>query len=165
MRDKHIIDILETAPLAGLTEQDRATVEAHAKECADCRKAAEAAFLSSVLLKEHAFQTVSPPPFFETRVLAIVRERQATNDSWAFGGMWRAAGALVSSMAATVALLAVLTFGLPGDKTNTNSDVVSAANGYSAEEMMMTGLDQSDEQVSDAQVFTTLYDTEEEVAK
>ena len=165
MKDKHVIDILEKAPLAGLSEQDRAAVEAHAKECAECRKASDAAFLSSMLLKEHAARTVSPPPFFETRVLAMRRERQATSDSWAFGRMWRAAGALVSSMAATVALLAVLTFGLPADKTNTSSNVVSTANGYSAEEMMLTDSDASDEQVSDAQVFTTLYETEEEVAK
>ena len=165
MKDKHIIDILEKAPLAGLAEQDRAVVEAHAKECAECRNATDAALLSSMLLKERAAQTISPPLFFQTRVLAMLRERQAMTDSWAFSRMWRAAGALVSSMAATVALLAVLSFGLPTDATSANANAVSAANRYSAEEMMLTGSDASDEQVSDAQVFTTLYDTEEEVAK
>jgi len=165
MKDKHIIDVLEKAPLSTLSEQDRAAIASHASECAECRRAVDAAYVASSLLHEHAAQTTTPPPFFETRVLAMFRERQTTNDLWAFGRIWRAAGALVSSMAATVALLAVLSFGLPSDARITSSNVVSTANSYSAEDMMLTGTDQSDEQVSDSQVFTTLYENEAEVTK
>ena|SRR5437773_412570 len=164
MKDKHIIDLLEATPLSGLSEIDWSMIEKHSNECAQCRQAFEAASLSAILLKEHAKQSLAPPPFFETRVLAMVRERQTGNDAWAFGRMWRAAGALVSSMAATVALLAVLSFALPGGQ-NSNSNVISTANSYSAENVMLNETDASDDQISDAQVLTTLYDSDEEVAK
>jgi len=165
MKDKHIIDLLEETPLAGLSEIDRSMIEKHSTECARCRQAFEAASLSAILLKEHATRSFAPPPFFETRVLAMVRERQTGYDAWAFGRMWRAAGALVSSMAATVALLAVLSFTLPGSGQTSNSNVISTTNSYSAENVMLNETDASDDQISDAQVLTTLYDSDEEVAK
>ncbi|HZE72408.1 MAG TPA: hypothetical protein VE135_23095 [Pyrinomonadaceae bacterium] len=165
MKEKHTIDILEKAPFAELSESDRAAIETHSKECAQCRQAFEAAYLSAILLKEHAAETFAPSPFFETRVLARLRERQTADEGWAFGRMWRAAGALVSSMAATVALLAVLSFAAPGGETSSNSTVVSTANGYSAEAVMLNETEPADEQASDGQVLTTLYAADEEVAK
>ncbi|HEY6122800.1 MAG TPA: hypothetical protein VIV66_22790 [Pyrinomonadaceae bacterium] len=162
MKDKHIVDLLESAPLASLSEIDRGLIEAHSKECEDCRRAFQAAALSAILLQEHAAENFAPPPFFETRVLATLRERRAGKELWAFGRMWRSAGALVSSMAATVALLAVLSFALPSTQTSSNLNVISA-NSYSAEDMVL--IDSSDDQSSDAQVLSTLYDPDQEAAK
>jgi len=164
MNDKHILDLLEHAPLANLSQVDRERIEVHSKECETCQRAFEAAKLSAMMLKEHSLDTFAAPPFFETRVLATLRERAAGKDVWAFGRMWRAAGALVSSMAATVALLAVLSLALPVAQTSTSSTVISA-NSYSAEDMMLNSVDVSDDQSSDAQVLRTLYETEEEAAK
>ncbi len=45
MKDKHIVDILENAPLAGLTESEMILIRTHVKGCAACQRAYEAAQL------------------------------------------------------------------------------------------------------------------------
>ena len=159
MRDEHIISLIENTSLASLSENDLTVIRAHTKDCSNCFEAFQAAEVSLRLLKEHAaVQAASdfgPSPFFHTRVLATVRERQAVNDSWAFGRLWRAAGALASSMVVTVATLAFLTFVIP----DTQLATVSQA-GPSAEEVI---LDQAQsEEVSEGQVLTTIYGGDEE---
>ncbi|MGH9873858.1 MAG: hypothetical protein ACRD9S_15515, partial [Pyrinomonadaceae bacterium] len=113
MRDKHIISLIENSSLVSLSENDLSAIRAHTKDCSDCLQAFQAAQVSQLLLKERAAVEFEPSPFFQTRVMATLRERQAVNDSWALGRLWRTAGALASSMVATVATLAFLTFVIP----------------------------------------------------
>ena len=160
MGDEHIISLIENTSLAKLSENDLAVIHAHTQECSDCFRAVEAAQVSLLLLKEHATVQFEPSPFFHTRVLATLRERQAVNDVWAFSRLWRAAGALASSMVATVAALAFLTFVIPDTQVATISQASPNANGYSAEEVILDQA-QSDE-VSDGQLLTTIYDGDEE---
>jgi anti-sigma-K factor RskA len=160
MKDKHIINLLESAPLAELSESDLSEVRAHAGECAGCHQAFEAAQIATLLLKERAAETFEPSPFFHTRVMATLRERQTTNEQWAWSRMWRAAGALASSMVATVAALAVLTFVIPGQVTTVTPEA-TALSAYSAEEVILNH-GESDDHVSDGQVLTTLYGAEED---
>src|SRR6185369_12870421 len=136
MRDEHIISLIENTSLAKLSENDLAVIHAHTQECSDCFRAVEAAQVSLLLLKAHATVQFEPSPFFHTRVLATLRERQAANEVWAFGRMWRAAGALASSMVAAVALLAVFTFVVPENPV-ASQQVSSLGNGYSAEEVIL----------------------------
>jgi anti-sigma-K factor RskA len=159
MKDKHIINLLESAPLAELSESDLSEVRAHAGECAGCRQAFEATQIAALLLKERAAETFEPSPFFHTRVMATLRERQTLNDQWAWSRMWRAAGALASSMVATVAALAVLTFVIPGQITV--APETTALNAYSAEEVILNR-SESDDQISDVQVLTALYGADED---
>ena len=164
MRDKHIISLIENTSLASLSENDLTVIRAHTKECSNCFRAFEAAQVSLLLLKEHAAvaaaSDLGPSPFFHTRVLATLRERQAVNDSWAFGRLWRAAGALASSMVATVAALAFLTFIIPDAQVATISQSGPNANSYSAEEVI---LDQAQsEEDSEGQLLTTIYGGDEE---
>ena len=158
MKDKHIINLLESAALAELSESDLSEIRVHANECAGCRQAFDAAQIAALLLKQRAAETFEPPPFFHTRVLAALRERQTTNE-WAWSRLWRAAGALASSMAATVAALAVITFVIPGQVTTTNE--ATAVSAYSAEEVILNR-GEADDQVSDGQVLSTLYEAEED---
>lgn len=160
MKDKHIINILESAPLAELSESDLSEIRAHAGECAGCHQAFEAAQIAALLLKERVAESFEPSPFFHTRVMATLREREATSEQWAWSRMWRAAGALASSMAATVAALAVLTFVIPS-QVNTITPETSALNAYSAEEVILSH-GESDDQASDGQVLTTLYAADED---
>ena len=113
MKDEHIIELLESGPLAELSAPERALIEAHLPSCERCHRAHAAAQLAEQLLRTHAAEIV-PSPFFATRVMAAWRERQAAGEQWSFARMWRNAGALISSMAATVAVLLALTFALPG---------------------------------------------------
>ena len=159
MRDEHIISLIENTSLESLSENDLNVIRAHTKDCSNCFQAFQAAQVSLRLLKEHAaVQAASdfgPSPFFHTRVLATLRERQAVNDSWAFGRLWRAAGALASSMVVTVATLAFLTFVIPDTQLASVSQT-----GPSAEEVI---LDQAQsEEVSEGQVLTTIYGGDEE---
>jgi len=153
MKENHIIEILERSAFTSLSESERAGVQAHAANCADCARAYRAAMVSESLLKERVLQTTGPTPFFHSRVLAALRERQSEP---AFTRLWRAAGALASSMVATVALLAVLSFLIPVQ----SASEPSAFNAFSAEEVILQG-DAAQDQVSDEQLFTTLYDADE----
>lgn len=158
MRNEHIIGLVESTPFTSLSENDLTAIRAHAKDCPECLRAFEAAKVSSRLLKERVAVEFDPSPFFHTRVLAALRERQAVNDSWAFGRLWRTAGALASSMVATVAALALLTFVSPD--TQVVSQVSALSNGYSAEEVILDQSPQSEE-ASEGQLLSTIYGGDE----
>ena len=163
MRDEHIISLLEKGPVARLDESELNAIRAHTARCSNCLRAFEAAQLASMMLKEGAAETVEPPPFFHTTVLANLRERQAANGTvWNWSRAWRSAGALASSMVATVAALAVFTFVIPGTQ-NVSGPPVSFLNDiYSAEEVILNQGAQSEEQLSDDLLLTTIYGGEED---
>ncbi len=164
MKDQHIISLIENTSFGSISEKDLQTIEAHAAECDACESAFAAARLASVMLRERTAETFEPSSFFQTRVMAHVRERQAANETWAWSRIWRSAGALASSMVAAVVALAVLTFVVPD--TSINGDLVdaSARNGYSVEEVILNPGD-SLEEVSDGLILTTLYDAAEDTVK
>ena len=147
-----------------------ATLRAHTDTCLECRRAYEAAQISSALLRARIAEASEPPPFFQTRVLAALRERQASDESSALGRLWKATGALVSSMAATVAALALLSVFAPGSQPIMGTQqqeeepvvVASALNSYSAEEVLFDQNEPPDDQMSYEQVLTTIYKSGED---
>jgi hypothetical protein len=164
MRDEHIIGKIERAPLSDLSDGELANMRAHTEGCGACRRAFEAAHISALLLRERVAETIEPSPFFQTRVLAALRERQAAGETSAFRRLWNATGALVSSMAATVAALLILTVFAPTSQPNAGAqEVVAAYDSYSAEEVLF---EQSDpaatEQMSYGQVLSTLYESDDD---
>lgn len=166
MRDEHITDILDGGPVARLDETELARLRDHAGRCADCGRAYEAARLSSLLLSERAAREFEPPPFFQTRVLAAHRERQAAaQEAWSLGRLWQAAGALVASMAVTVAALAALTFLAPDAQQPSAGarEVASASDIYSPDELLLAG--GADEELTDEQVLSSIYESAEESSR
>lgn len=157
MKDNHIIDLLEKAPFASLTESEHREIRAHSVDCDGCARAYKAAVVASSLLKEGAGEVFEPSPFFQTRVMAAIREQQS--EPRGFAKVWRAAGALVSSMTATVALLAVLSFMVPATQSTADA---AALDGYSAEEVILDHTEIAQEQVSDAELLSTLYPADED---
>jgi hypothetical protein len=162
MKENHIIDLLENRSFASLNDSECAAIQAHAAKCLSCARAYEACRVASSLLRERASEVVEPSPFFHARMMAALRERQ--NEVPAFKRLWQTAGALVSSMTATVALLAVLSFVVPGTQTSATAQA-SEFNGYTAEEVILNQNDLQDEHASDAQVLTTLYSVDDGAAK
>ena len=160
MRDEHIIELLERGPLSGLDESELAAVRAHAGGCEACARAYEAARLSGLLLRERAAQGFEPSPFFQTRVMAALRERRAGRESWSLARLWRATGALVSSMALTVAALAALTFLGPASSSET-PDIASVSDTYSAEEVLLPPDEVSESEMTYEQVLSTIYEASE----
>ncbi|HEX7316232.1 MAG TPA: hypothetical protein VF297_20165 [Pyrinomonadaceae bacterium] len=160
MRDEHVKKLLDEAPLSSLGKAELASVRAHVESCDECRRAFDAAHLSSRLLQSRAAETFEPSPFFQTRVLAALRERRAAEEErWTFAGLWKSAGLLVSSMAATVAALAVFTFVAPQEQT-TGQEVAGT---YTAESVIFD--EAGDDQMTYEQVLTSLYGDEDEAAR
>src|SRR5215212_1328983 len=136
MRDEHIKKLLDEAPLASLGRAELAAVRAHAEVCEECRRAVAAAQLSSLMLKTRTRETFEPSPFFQTRVLAALRERRAAEEErWTLGRLWKSAGLLVSSMAATTAALAVFTFVAPQEQANAQG-LAAGSSPYTAESLL-----------------------------
>jgi len=161
MRDNHITEILDNKPLASINETELATIRSHVAGCASCERAYEAAQLSALLIKERADEAAQNSlvanPFFQTRVMAAWRERREANVS-ALRRLWNSTGALVTTMAATTAALAVLAFVAPSSETINQPTAVLVP--YSAESVV---LDQSDnDQVTDDQVLNAIYSDDDE---
>jgi anti-sigma-K factor RskA len=161
MSNNHIINLIESAPLASLSENDMSAIREHTPNCLDCRRAFEAAQISMLLLRERAAETFEPSPFFHTRVLATLRERETAGGLWAWSKVWRAAGALASSMVASVAALAVLTFAIPAGQPVTVSQDMTALNAFSAEEVLLEQAESVNDQASEDQILRTLYEAED----
>lgn len=161
MMDNHITEILDSKSFTNLSETEMATIRTHVASCSSCSRAYDAAQISALLIKERADEAarnaLNANPFFQTRVIAAWREQQDKNVS-ALRRLWNATGALVTTMAATTAALAVLTFVVPS--TDTTSQTTAVLVPYSAESVV---LDQSDnDQVTDDQVLSAIYSDDDE---
>ena len=156
MKDKHIKEILDNASIASLSEIELHEVRIHVKDCESCHDAYEAARLSAVIIRSRAQATIEPSPFFQTRVMAALREQQAVESIPALFRLWSSARALVSSMAVTTAALAVLSFVLPAPAIATDEQTVSV---FSAESVI---LGQANEEMSYEQVMNAIYAEEDE---
>ena len=156
MKDKHIVDIIDGVSVASLSESELEAVKAHARECASCHSAFEAAQLCASVIKQRAEVTIEPSPFFQTRVLAAWREQQAVDNVPAFVRLWKSARALVSAMAVATLALAAVSFVAPDQATAVSEQTASA---YTAESLMF---DQADEQLTYEQVLNAIYEEEDE---
>ena len=86
---------------------------------------------------------------------------RTASGSWRleFRRLWSATGAIVASMAATTAALAVLTFVAPAD--NTTNQRIAAVVPYSAETVVLDQ-DQDDNQLTNDQVINAIYADDDE---
>jgi len=158
MKDKHITEILDNTSIAMLSESELNEIRVHAMECMSCRDAFEAARLSAVIIKSRVEATIEPSPFFQTRVMAALREQQAVESVPAMLRLWRSAKALVSTMAVTTAALAVVSFIQPSQTTPVIDQTASA---YSAYSVIMD--QDADDQMSYEQVLSTIYEDDDDV--
>ena len=156
MKDKHITEILDNASIAKLSEIELNEVRIHVQDCVSCRTAYEAARVSTVVIKSRAQVTIEPSPFFQTRVMAALREQQAVESVPAMFRLWKSARALVASMAVTTAALGVLSFVLPAPAVAGDDQTVSS---YSVDSVIMG---QGDDELSYEQVLSTIYAEEDE---
>ena len=157
----HITDIIDEKPFTALSEGELARIRAHTAGCSDCAHAFEAAQLSELLIKERvsaaAADALNANPFFQTHVLAAWREQRTMAGAWSFRRLWNMTGPLVSSMAATTALLAALTFIIPAEEA---TPVQTAALMPSSAESVM--LEQGEEEMTSEQALSAIYYDEEE---
>ena len=151
MSNSCIIDLLDSAPVASLSEAQMVSVRTHVETCPSCARSFEAASLTSQVIHERVAIEIEPSPFFATKVLARIREEQAEN---VLLRLWRSARFLVSSMAATTAALAVLSFVIPAQTIGTET--------ISAHPALSVILGDEEDQLSYEQILSTLYEEDEE---
>lgn len=138
MKVGHVIDLIDEGRLADLSEAQLVMIESHANECKDCLNAFAAARISSDLLRVRSeMEGPAPSPFFQTKVMAALRERQAIlNPIAAFRRWWQAAYPLVGSMLLLAVILAALTIIAPREDP-TQAGSTSGYNLYTTDEMML----------------------------
>jgi hypothetical protein len=158
MNNEHIIEMLDNVALASLSSTELDALRAHARVCEPCGSAFAAAQLSARVMTERAQVVIEPSPFFQTRVMAALREQQAMDNVPAFFRLWKSARALVSSMALTTAALAVLSFMTSAPATNAPDQTVASA--YSAEAVVFDEV--GDDQLTYDQVFNAIYTDDED---
>ncbi len=156
MKDQHITEVLDNAALATLSPSELDEIRAHARDCEPCSNAFAAAQLSTLVIKERTQAVVEPSPFFQTRVMAALREQQAVESEPAMWRLWKSARGLVSSMALTTAALAVLSFMVSAPAPAASDQTVSA---LSAESVIL-GQDADD--LTYEQVMNAIYEDDED---
>jgi predicted anti-sigma-YlaC factor YlaD len=158
MPDNHIIRLLEEKPLTGLSPDEIAGIELHAAECSECRHEYDAACVAALLIRERVAEATEVSPFFKTRVMATIRERQLSSDGPALLKMWRAARALVSVMATLVVILTALTIFNQSGEEPLALAVAEGASIYSPEYVLLGEGDIDGDGLMYDQVLATIYD-------
>src|ERR1044071_95394 len=100
MKDNHIINLLESRSLASLSAAELGMVQAHTAGCSECLLAYQAAQASLSLLQQRASVVVEPPPFFQTKVMAAIREQNLAPKRFGFLNVWQTARPVIVSMGA-----------------------------------------------------------------
>ena len=155
MRQTHIEGLLDEKPLSALSEAELAEVHSHTAVCSQCLRSYEAARISGGLIRARAEETFDAGPFFKTRVMAALRERQLSPQVSAVARMWTGARALISTMAAIVVILIGLTIFGRVSPTDSTQDL------YSTESVIFQQSDAIEEAPAYDQVLATMYDAEE----
>lgn len=162
MRDNHIIKMLDEKPFSGMDDGDIEGAESHIEACEQCKSAYDAARLAASLIQARTSETVVPGPFFKTRVMAAIRERHLTPEEPAIVRMWRAAGALISTMALLLVILTGITiFSQSPDSQSPTTVVAASQNLYSPEYVVLERGDLDDDELANDQVLGTMYDLED----
>lgn len=158
MADTHIIGTLEDKPFDRLSAEETARIESHISSCDQCRSAYNSARIAASLISARAAEAVDVAPYFKTRVMAAIRERHLSAEEPALVRMWRAAGALVSTFAVLVVILAVMTMFTEGPGTQSE---LRSQNLYSAEYVVLDRGNFGDDELAADQVVSTIYDLED----
>lgn len=94
--------------------------------------------------------------------MAAIRERQLTAEEPALVRMWRAAGALISTMALLLVTLTGMTIFSQSPDSQSQMPVVGASqNLYSPEYVVLERGDLDDDELANDQVLGTVYDVED----
>ena len=158
MPDTHIISTLEEKSFDSLSGDEVLRAELHIESCVECKAAYDAARIASSLLQSRAAETVEVAPFFKTRVMAAIRERRLSPEEPALVRMWRAAGAMVSTFAALLLILAGMT--IFSEAPDSQADLATQ-NLYSAEYVVLQRGEPEEVELADDQVVSTIYELED----
>jgi predicted anti-sigma-YlaC factor YlaD len=152
----HIKALLDGAPFSELSRHDLKIIEDHVESCEECRDAHTASRLSQLMLNQRVSEEIEPTPFFHTRVMAAIREKEKKQTN-IFALLWRSAGPVFSALLVIVAVLAGLSF-YPAD-SNELADVNTAMEIYTTDAVFSAPAIADNDMPYD-QVLTVLYESE-----
>jgi predicted anti-sigma-YlaC factor YlaD len=161
MPDTHITSTLEEKPLDSQSGDDIASVESHIAICDECKSAYDAARVAASLIQARAAETMDVGPFFKTRVMAAIREGRLSPEGPPLVRMWRAAGALVSTMAVLLVILTGMTIFSESPDSQIELTMAASQNLYSPEYVVLERGDLGDDELANDQVVSTIYDLED----
>ncbi|HEX8267115.1 MAG TPA: hypothetical protein VF596_17065 [Pyrinomonadaceae bacterium] len=154
MKSKHITKILNETAFNDLSRAEIAEINAHADDCPRCRKAFQAARMSSALLENRVSEVFEPSPFFETRVLAALREKQiVAKPIAAFWRWWKASSVVVFPILLVVITLMALTIFSPQPPLQ----ATAASDDFSTEQIIFQGND-FNQTLTTAQAMQIIYE-------
>jgi hypothetical protein len=145
---------VESAELSG--------IELHAEGCASCQRAYSSWAISQELIKARAVDEVQPPPFFNRRVMALIRERKAAPQAASLADFWRASKMVFGSIIAVILILVSLTIVTSvrtGSTEPTDSASTELAVGNNSAEQVVMGdtSTAANDNLSNTQVMDTLF--------
>ena len=161
MLDTHIIKTLEEKPFDSLSGDVIASVESHIAICDECKSAYDASRIAASLIQARKAETVDVGPYFKTRVMAAIREGRLSHEEPALIRMWRAAGALVTTLTLLLVILAGMTIFSRSPDSQMGLTVSSRENLYSPEYLVLERGDPGSEELANDQVVSTIYDLED----
>ena len=156
MKENHIVYLLERHSVDSLSVAELESVRAHTAVCPECLLAYQAAQASLLLLQERGSVIVAPPPFFQTKVMAAIREQKLSPKRLGFLSIWQATRPLVASMGAFVMMLLALTFFNGSAPAIEHSDLASVND--SPPEWVVLDSDDAGDEMTYSQALTVLYD-------
>ena len=164
MKNEHILDILDEKAYSEISKAEQNFIENHTAECSACLQAYQAAKITSLLLKTSVTQNFEPSPFFQKRVMASLREKQAkVSPLFAFARMWRASGTLVAMMVTTVFVLVALTVFAP-NYNQVSGATISTVDNDSADIVILDEKIPTKEPSND-QIFQMVYGADNKTEK
>jgi predicted anti-sigma-YlaC factor YlaD len=154
MKNEHILDILDN----GSSAENAALIEAHAAVCESCRRAAQAAKISSAMLRAASVEAFAPSPFFQSKVLNALREKQSLQKPLAaFWRWWQASAAMVGLMVMIVVSLIALTVFAPSANAGEAQAGNAVDNPFSTEAVLMH--QKSSRDLTTEQTLELIYET------
>lgn len=156
MNENHIVDLLERSSVGSLSADELETVRSHTAVCPECLLAYQAAQASLRLLQARMALSVAPPPFFQTKVMAAIREQKLSPKQPGFLNVWQTAQPLVASMGAVVVMLLALTF-FNGSEPLVEPSALTSVNDSPPEWVVLDSDDAGDE-MTYSQALAVLYD-------
>ena len=159
MRRDHIIWMLEENSVRRLSESEIALIGSHTAGCSDCLKAYTAARVSTALMQARAHEIEQPSPFFEKRVMASLREKRLSPAVTTLLSVWKAAGALVYSMAALIVVLVSFSLFVEGSGSEGEFDPTTVQAAYSPEDVLLEQGELTEDAIPYDQVLMTVYDS------
>ncbi len=164
MRNEHILDMLDEKAFDEISADEKTSIEKHTAQCSACLKAYQSAKITSVLLKTSVTQNFEPSPFFQTRLMANLREKQAkVSPLFVFARMWKASGTLVAMMITTIFVLIGLTVFAP-NYNQVSGATISASDNDSADIVILDGRVPAKEPTNE-QIFQMVYGSDNKTGK